>query len=160
MVSLIYRLRQCPGRCTAAHLRKGRRESAIQSILYGIVSSITTPSAGERPVHTESHGDDAHHAREAHLRLRLVIQAIALGAPPLEPSRMAKSFDTDRFDPRRTSWKRFRRLHVSATCRFPSNLFDIPVGRRPCGRIRRSTARPGEKVQRGPWPRHACACRE
>jgi hypothetical protein len=63
-----------------AHLRKGRRESAIQSILYSIVSSLTTPSAGERPVHTESHGDDAHHAGEAHLRLRLMVQAIALGA--------------------------------------------------------------------------------
>jgi hypothetical protein len=45
--SLIYRLRQCPGRCTAAHLRKGRQESAIRSTLYDIVSGITTFDAGE-----------------------------------------------------------------------------------------------------------------
>ena len=47
IVFLIYRLRQCPGRCTAAHLRRGRQESAIRSTLYGIVSGVTTPNAGE-----------------------------------------------------------------------------------------------------------------
>jgi hypothetical protein len=33
-----------------------------------------------RQVHTESHGDEAHHAREAHFRLRFMVHAVALSA--------------------------------------------------------------------------------
>jgi hypothetical protein len=33
-----------------------------------------------RQAHTESHGDEAHHAREAHLRLRFMVHAIAFSA--------------------------------------------------------------------------------
>jgi hypothetical protein len=39
--------RQCRGKYMVVHLRKGRRESAIRSTLYGIVSGVTTPNAGE-----------------------------------------------------------------------------------------------------------------
>ena len=39
--------RQCRGKCMVVHLRKGKRESAIRSILYGIVSGVTTPNAGK-----------------------------------------------------------------------------------------------------------------